>query len=537
MPKREHGDVDVSVEVREAKSPISDEDNARYRAFLSNYEAKLEGGIQLVSDFQRSDDEVQHRKNIIKKSVLKLRSALDKNFDKVGLVTKDGTRLLDHINFYSENFYGTNYGAILHFSDMLMSYLLTQKCFVPDINFKVYNLRNFLDSMTLQPGSGDEIYCKTFFKTFLIESKLKKHMANFMERKKSTQDSVTIVRRATLICLTRRVKHECFAYWELLVDAGSPKLRFGVCDNISQKSYVDLVDFRMIYQRVIAKFVKKYSEHVGELQVECFHVHNRLGYNREQTIYKCTSLCRRALLYFSILRDITAFHENTQLESNVDWSTAHLPMKVSKVSMKMYRRNVVAYFYHLRRIQDWLLSNPMIWPSSVEQPEPTADSPVCSIVFHPLYNHQISLADPSNVVKFLTLDSRLQMFKLVSHYDFSERYYRFKWDGDSPFQMVPAKEAVKLWENFAKGWELCVPEDRESCVMQAGYVPIELNEQHLSAPVMAERESILTVVKSLHNRLAALEKKYVDSPKTLDKSMELSGQYNSMNDEQILQKK
>lgn len=53
---------------------------------------------------------------------------------------------------------------------------------------------------------------------------------------------------------------------------------------------------------------------------------------------------------------------------------------------------------------------------------------------------------------------------------------------------------------------------------------------------MAGHESILTVVKNLHTRLAALEKKYVESPNALDKSMELSGPYDSMNDEEILRK-
>ena len=517
MPKREYEDVDVSVEVRACKSPISDEDSARYRAFLRNYEAKLEGGIKLVSEYQRWDDEVRHRAALQKTSAAKLARASNMDYAKVAWSPQGRMKSLDHIDFYASEFYRINYNGQLHWSDILMSYLLTYKCFAADIDFRAYIIRNYTTDIDLAPTGDSERACKHFFRAFLSESGLKSYLPYFTSAKKSEQVSGKTIRRATILTLARLEtqtsgdlrgrRHECFAYWEFTHGV----LRFGVCDNKPLDSYDGYLDFRRVYQEVVESYVHKHAD-LGGLVLQRFDVLNKLGFSQQHVIYQCTSMCRRGLLYFSILQDITAFHENDRLEYDVDWSTAHLPMKVRADSMKMYRRNVVAYFYHLRRMQDWLLRNSLIWPASLEQPEPTEESPVCSIVFHPIISEQISLEGGGAVRRFLPLDSRLHMFKLVSNYDFSERYYRFKWDGDSPFQLVPSEEAEKLWEDFENGRALRVPDDRESCVMQAGYVPIELNEQHATLGCASASESYLSAPVPHTTEYHADTRKFFGSP-------------------------
>jgi hypothetical protein len=461
-------------------------DEMRYEQFLHSYEVEQshESVLQSPTD-DKFDDKVNMRKALQNSRWKILKLTNNPNRFKFAEDHGDKCKLYDFLSFKTSDFFSPTNKNLLLWSNMLMSHLLTHMCVVPDIQFKAFVCRNPFFSFDLDKISVNLDILSKKMQEFLQETELLRLLTIPLE-------SPSKITRRSLVLHTefhirdrgelKNVRHECMVYWELLMVQGVYTLQFGSCDNLSEYELDICIDYSSVYAQVIRDLVRN-----SKISVHQCNIIPRLGADKHVGVYQCTSICRRCLLYFSLFRDITTLHLNANLERFIDFSRVQ-KFAANTQATQMYKRNLLAYFYHLHRIHQSFLTNPLLWPdNSTRPPSITRENPVCAVVFYPLYNFSLQQRER----QFIPLDARLHMFKLVNLFDYSETFYKFVWGGHSVFEPVPQREAQQMWDNFLANHDLPPLENySESCVTQAELDPAKL----------------LHTLKNIHARLSLLEK-------------------------------
>lgn len=465
---------------------LNSTDEMRYEQFLRSYEAKPTSNSLLeMTHNQRSDSEVNLRKALQNSRWKILKLTNNPNRFKFAEDHGKNCRMFDFLSFKSSDFFVPSNENVLLWSNMLISHLLTYKCVVPDIKFKAYVCRNPYNKIDLDKLSANLITLRRDMHAFLQETQLLQTIADHPE------NSTDIVRKSLVIQTTfhmrkqgelQIVHHECMVYWEWLMVQGVYTLQFGSCDNLSEYELDICIDYSSVYAQIIRDLMRD-----SEIPVHQMNIVPKLGADNNVGVYQCTSICRRCLLYFSLFRDISTLHLNANLERSIDFTKVQR-FAAAMQATQMYKRNLLAYFYHLHRIHDSLMTNPLLWPDNFTRPPAiTRENPVCAVVLHPLYNFSLQPSER----QFISLDARLHLFKLVNLFDYSETFYRFVWDGDSAFEPVPQQEAQQVWDDFLANHDLAPLENySESCVTQAELDPAKL----------------LHTLKNIHARLSLIEK-------------------------------
>lgn len=460
-------------------------DEARYEQFLHSYEAEqTHGPLMGKTESERSESEVNMRKALQNSRWKILKLTNNPNRFKFAEDRGEQCKLYDFLSFKASDFFVPSNKNQLLWSNMLMSHLLTYKCVVPDIKFKAFVCRNPFHFFDLDKISANIEILRRNFRAFLQETHLVQTLADLPENPSE------ITRRSLVLHIEfhRReggelkiVHHECMVYWEWLMVQGVYTLQFGSCDNFSQYELDICIDYSAVYAQTV-------RDHLRDSSIPMYqsNIVPRLSTDKNVGVYQCTSICRRCLLYFSLFRDISTLHLNANLERFIDFSKVQ-HFTATTQATQMYKRNLLAYFYHLHRIHHSFLTNPLLWPDkSTRPPTITRENPVCAVVFHPLYNFSLQPSER----QLIPLDARLHLFKLVNLFDYSETFYRFVWGGDRVFEPVPQHEAQQVWDDFLANRDLPPLENySESCVTQAEFDP----------------SKVLLLLKNIHARLSLLE--------------------------------
>lgn len=420
---------------------------------LRQYDEKIHTLIDNHMQWQvkyRSDEEVERRNEILVK--------------KYGNITQIDSIFLKKRNLTLERVY--------MFSNIIMSYLISNKLMVPAIDFAAYagvsllnvcifkkNLNGELQTEETIQESIDTV--KDYAKNFLQVSNIFSYFnADGTPSSKTTElfgMGVKIIRRMAYFKVTIREKkgdsvisngHALIIEWEIIQTSPTTlHVNFNIIDNLPFHYYTQN-DYNIdVHHILLASMNDNFKLKVKNVYTRNEIFRNKLPTNQNITEdglsfpYNCWSCARRALLYGAILQDQSLFERENALETYVpiDQIINYKKRKILSATEARYANNLMMYVNSINKIIEFLMTNPLIWTDrdllAVDPQEIASTSPFPIYTIDPTpytvltvkYYHDLKFKKYSNMPLFINLCTDNSKITLVNtdskHHDKKEFYF------------------------------------------------------------------------------------------------------------------
>ena len=370
------------------------------------------------------------------------------------------------------------------FSNIIMSYLISNKLMVPAIDFAAYAGISLLNvSISKKKLNGEPENKETIQESI---DTLRDYAINFLQvsnifsyfnadgtPSRKTLDlfemKVKIIRRMAYLKLLIIDKqgdsffltgHALVIEWEITQTSQTTfHVNFNIIDNLPFHYYT-YNDYNVDVQHILLGSMNdNFKSKIKNILIRNEIFRNKLPMNRNDTEdglsfpYTCWSCARRALLYGAILEDQSLFERENALETYVpiEQIINYKKRKILSATEARYANNLMMYVNSINKIIEFLMTNPLIWTDrdllAVDPQEiaSTLPFPIYTIDTTPFtfltvkYYHDLKFKKYSNMPLFVNLSNDTSKITLVNtdskHHDKKEFY--FDLDQPTAFSTTP----------------------------------------------------------------------------------------------------